>query len=212
MIKKAGITLAIITVLALVAYFFLPAVIFGTAWGQKFILNIEGDEVAIFYFEENQTSRDTLFMQGVIYRNTLQDIRKAFDENPQVTTLVMVDVPGSFDDEINLLASREIRNRNINTYLPDSGMVASGGTDMFLAGKQRTVHETAMLGVHSWGGGDLAALDYPKDHEEHQKYLNYYVEMGIPTDFYWYTLEAAPADSIHWMTLSEITKFKVVTE
>ncbi len=212
MIKKIGITLVAIIVLSVIVYFLLPALLFDTAWGQKLILNLEGDEVASFYFKENQTSKDTIYMRGVIYRNTLIDIQKAFDENPQVTTLVMVDVPGSFDDEVNLLASREIRNRNINTYLPDSSVVASGGTDMFLAGKQRAVHETALLGVHSWSGGDLAALDYPRDHEEHQKYLDYYVEMDIPKDFYWYTLEAAPADSIHWMTSAEIEQYKVITE
>lgn len=212
MIRKIGIAFAMITGLAATAYFLIPEILFGTGWGQKLILNFEGDEVTTFYFMEGQDAADTLYMRGVIYHHTLRDIRKVFVENPQITTLVMVEVPGSFDDEINLLASKEIRKRNINTYLPDSGMVASGGTDMFLAGKKRGVHETANLGVHSWSGGDLAALDYPRDHEAHRKYLDYYVEMDIPTDFYWYTLEAAPADSIHWMTPSEIRKYNVVIE
>ncbi len=200
---------AIILVVAI--YFFLPEILFGTAWGQKFFLNMEGEDVAYFYFKENQKSKDTIYMRGVIYSNTHNDIRQTLNNNPQLTTLVMEDVPGSIDDEINLLASREIRSRNLNTYIPDSGMVASGGTDMFLAGKERAVHETAKLGVHSWSGGDLEALEYPRDHEEHKKYLDYYVEMDIPTDFYWYTLEAAPADTIHWMTLPEIGKYQVVT-
>lgn len=210
--KKIGILISVIVLLVLGGYFFLPELLFSSAWGQKIILDMEGDEVATFYFKENQQSRDTIYMRGVIYSNTLEDIKSAFDSNPQLTTLVMEDVPGSIDDEVNLLASREIRKRNINTYIPDSGMVASGGTDMFLAGKRRDIHETALLGVHSWGGGDLEALEYPRDHEEHEKYLDYYVEMDIPTDFYWYTLEAAPADSIHWMTFYEIGKYKVVTE
>lgn len=209
--KKLLVALSFVIVTMVVIFFFFPYLFFVTAWGQKFYLEMEGEEVATFYFKENQSSGDTLYMQGVIYSNTLEDMIEVFDNNPEITTLTMVEVPGSMDDDINLLASREIRKRNINTYLPRDGMVASGGTDMFLAGKERGMHETAQLGVHSWGGGDQEALEYPRDHEEHKKYLEYYTEMEIPTEFYWYTLEAAPAESIHWMSFDEIGKYQVLT-
>ncbi|WP_052056445.1 hypothetical protein [Colwellia psychrerythraea] len=93
------------------------------------------------------------------------------------------------------------------------GMVASGGTDMFLAGVNRTIEAGARLGVHSWSDGSgKVALDYPRDHQEHIKYLDYYSVMGIPADFYWYTLEAASAENIHWMTAQEIAQYGILTD
>lgn len=209
--KKIIVSLISVTLIAVVVVIIFPEILFISATGQKILMKMEGDQVAEFYFKENQVSKDTIYMKGVIYSNTLEEIKEVFQEYPEIKTLVMEEVPGSIDDEINLLASIEIRNRGINTYIPDSGMVASGGTDMFLAGVKRNIHPTAKLGVHSWGGGEMTALEYPKDDEEHKKYLDYYVEMDIPTDFYWYTLEAAPADDIHWMTIEEIIQYQVIT-
>lgn len=209
--KKIGIGLLIVVFLLVVVLLVFPQLLYSFALGQKLLMKMEGDQVAEFYYKENQTGKDTIYMKGVIYSNTLEDIQKAFNDNPEITTLVMEEVPGSIDDVVNLVASQEIRKRGIHTYLPKNGMVASGGTDMFLAGKERTVHPTAQLGVHSWSGGSQVALDFPRDHPEHKKYLDYYKEMDIPSAFYWYTLEAAPADSIHWMTLAEISKYRVIT-
>jgi hypothetical protein len=36
--------------------------------------------------------------------------------------------------------------------------------------------------------------------------------MGIPADFYWYTLEAASAENIHWMTAQEIAQYDILTD
>lgn len=35
--------------------------------------------------------------------------------------------------------------------------------------------------------------------------------MGIPEAFYWFTLEAAAPDSIHWMTEAEMARYRVFT-
>ncbi len=210
--KKAGIIIGMIILLLVAIVFFFPEVLYSSALGQRILMKLEGGQVAEFHYKENQQEKDTIYMKGVIYSNTLKDIKQALSENPSITTLVMEDVPGSIDDEINLVASLEIRKHNINTYIPENGMVASGGTDMFLAGKERAVHSTGKLGVHSWAGMDSVALDYPKDHKEHEKYLNYYAKMNIPLDFYWYTLEAAPADDIHWMTSKEMEQYNVATD
>ncbi len=209
--KKTGIFLIIIIAILGIIVFFFPEALYSNAFGQKVLMKIEGEQVAEFYYKENQIGKDTIYMKGIIYANTLEDIKLVLKENPEITTMVMEYVPGSIDDEVNLLASQEIRKYKINTYIPENGMVASGGTDMFLAGKKRAVHPTAKLGVHSWSGGNQVALDFPRDHEEHEKYLSYYTEMNIPLDFYWYTLEAAPANDIHWMTTEEIEKYNVVT-
>lgn len=172
----------------------------------------EVEQSAKFTFKDNDVSSDTVYMNGVIGSDTLDVMKNLFNEHPKIKLVVMQNVPGSMDDEINLLASREIRNRGIATHIPADGMVASGGTDMFLAGAKRTIEIGAKLGVHSWSDGQKGGNEYPRDHEEHVKYLKYYKEMGIDTEFYWYTLDAADADSIHWMTESEIKKYKVLTE
>lgn len=185
----------------------------GCASGvQELILWSAGEQGATFTFKDKNTDSDTVYMHGVIYADTLDDIKSLFNKHPQVKKIVMVNVPGSIDDEVNLLASREIRKHGVSTHIPADGMVASGGTDMFLAGTIRTVEVGAKLGVHSWSDGEKEALEYSREHESHQKYLDYYKEMAIPASFYWYTLDAASADDIHWMTPQEILAFDVLTE
>ncbi|KGJ86479.1 alpha/beta fold hydrolase [Colwellia psychrerythraea] len=170
------------------------------------------EKTASFTFENDDDSADTVYMNGVIGSDTLALMQTLFSTYPQIKTLVMQNVPGSMDDEINLLASMEIRNRGINTHIPADGMVASGGSDMFLAGVKRTIALGARIGVHSWSDGSgKAALDYLKGHQAHDIYLNYYKAIGITTDFYWYTLKAASADSIHWMTAEEMVLYGVLT-
>ena len=174
----------------------------------------EGEEkTANFTFKNDDDSSDTVYMNGVIGSDTLAVMQALFSKYPQIKTIIMQNVPGSMDDDINLLASMEIRNRGINTHIPSDGMVASGGSDMFLAGVKRSLAPGAKIGVHSWSDGSgKAALDYPREHQAHVIYLDYYNAIGITTDFYWYTLEAAPADSIHWMTAEEIALYGVLTE
>lgn len=208
--KKLIIGLVIFLTIGVITFFVFPQVYFSTSFGQRIIMKVMGEQTAEFHFNPTSKTKDTLFMKGVIYSNTLKDIKGVLDENPQVTTLVMQEVPGSIDDEINLLASREIRKRNINTYIPKDGMVASGGTDMFLAGALRNAHKSAKIGVHSWSDGEKGGNEYPKNDSSHKKYLDYYKEMGIPTDFYWYTLDAADADNIHNMTVEEIKKYNIL--
>jgi len=168
---------------------------------------------AKFTFKNEDDSYDIVYMNGVIGSGTLAVMQTLFNNYPQIQTIVMQDVPGSMDDDTNLLASMEIRNRGINTHIPSDGMVASGGTDMFLAGVKRSIAPGAKIGVHSWDDGSgKAALDYPRDHQAHVSYLDYYNAIGITTDFYWYTLEAAPAEGNHWMTAEEMVKYKVLTD
>ncbi|MEM7538039.1 MAG: alpha/beta hydrolase [Chloroflexota bacterium] len=151
-------------------------------------------------------------MEGDIDGTTPDRVRELRQNHPNVTTIIMLDVPGSVDDDANLVASRLVREYGYNTFVPANGLIASGGVDFFLAGVQRSIESGAQLGVHSWAAGDdLAGSDLPRDDPEHDKYLDYYNEMGIPEDFYWFTLQAAPAEDIHFMTDSEIEQYNVVT-
>lgn len=134
-------------------------------------------------------------------------------QNPQVTTLVLALVPGSADDDANLELAQMVRDRGLATVVPANGLVASGGTDLFLAGVEREVEPGACLGVHSWAAGDdLEGADLPDDDPEHDVYLDYYDGIGIDEDFYWFTLDAAPAQGMYWMNADDVDTYEVVTE
>lgn len=153
-----------------------------------------------------------LIMSGLINSKTPMQLSNVLRDNPDITEVVMLDVPGSVDDEANLKAARMIRSKGLNTRLLKESVVASGGTDFFLSGVKRYIQEGAKIGVHSWednlfNSGDKVA----KNHPQHQLYLAYYNEVGIPESFYWFTLEAASVDDIHWMTQDEIQRYGLAT-
>lgn len=158
---------------------------------------------------------EQLVAQGVIDGSSVSVVRNAIAQNPQAKTLILQNIPGSADDVANLKLARMVRDAGLRTVVPSDGMVASGGTDLFLAGTKRRAAPGACIGVHSWATGGITgvqqATDFPRDDPEHQKYLSYYAEMGIPAAFYWYTLEAAPAESIHWMTAAEVNEYRLTT-
>lgn len=153
----------------------------------------------------------TATMSGVIGPTTPGKVLELVLQHPEVEMIVMLDVPGSMDDGANLRAAQYVRRHGLATSIPANGEVASGGTDFFLAGVSRTAEPGARFGVHSWSGAGEQGADVPRDDPEHQKYLDYYREMETPEAFYWYTLEAASADDIHWMTRDEIDRYGVLT-
>lgn len=148
---------------------------------------------------------------GTIDKTTLTAFEDITTQYPNINTLVLQYIQGSVDDDANLIFSRMVRRSGFDTIVPSEGMVASGGTDLFLAGKRRILEPGACVGVHSWGGPGPAAATLSKDHSEHVKYLDYYREMKIPADFYWFTLEAAPAELMHWMDAKEANYFGMTT-
>ncbi len=150
-------------------------------------------------------------MSGTINGSTPFRVLELVYYYPEVDTIVMTDVPGSVDDDSCLRASRIVRKHGLNTHVPSGCEVASGGTDFFQAGVQRTCGKDAKFGVHSWSEFDAEGTDYPRDDEVHLLYLKYCDDMGIPQSFYWYTLEAASADDIHYMTEEELEKYKMLT-
>ena len=50
------------------------------------------------------------------------------------------------------------------------------------------------------------------DSAEHDLFLDLYADLGIPADFYWFTLSAAPADGMHYMSEEEILRFNLLTD
>lgn len=153
-----------------------------------------------------------LHMNGEITSNTFKQFTKIMEENPGITTLVELNVPGSSDDFINLVLGVDIRERKLNTRLLSTSDIASGGTDLFLAGVERTMQDGARIGVHSWSDGKgLEAKELPRISSKHKMYVDYTKLMLGDEDFYWFTIQAAPADGMHTMTKKEISKYRLLT-
>ena len=176
---------------------------------QEEIVQVIREELAGATFE---VRGELAIMRGVIGATTPSSVLELAFMNPEVRTIVLAEMPGSIDDVANVRAGRYIRQLGLDTHVPADGEVASGGTDLFLAGKNRSAEPGARFGIHSWGGGPVVATDLPRDHEDHLLYLDYYDEMGIPGEFYWRTLSAAPAEGIHWMTEEELERFNFFTD
>jgi len=162
-------------------------------------------------FEVDANNPEHLLVSGEINSKSFKQLKAVIKENPEITTLVLLDVPGSLNDDVNLKMCHWIRDQGFNTYIKKDGHVASGGTDLFIAGNKRYYEEGAKLGVHSWQDGINEAKDLPKDHKDHKMFIDYTEKMLGSADFYWYTIYAAPAADIYYMTPEEIAKYGMYT-
>ena len=149
---------------------------------------------------------------GTLTYIQLQDIIKL---HPNVKTLVLGNISGSINDEVNMHTGRLVREHGFTTKVLSNSVIASGGVDLFCAGKERIVNKGAKIGVHSWGAGTYTATDIPKDHPAHQYQIEFFTMCMGKDDgpkFYFYTLDSANFDDIHWMSNDEIKKWKVATK
>lgn len=170
-------------------------------------------QFGIFRVLEDNT---TISMDGDITSSALNDFNLLEAAFPNVNKINIVNCGGSTDDEINLQLSAKVHQKNIDIHLLDNGIIASGGVDFFVAGIQRTKGTNTMIGVHSWGGdGGTQATDFPVGHANHLPYINYYVSVGFTQqqaeNFYYFTINAAPASGIHYMTDSEIVQYNILS-
>lgn len=166
------------------------------------------EEPATFSVDGNRA-----IMAGYITSTTPAAVDALLADNPNLELIIMPFVPGSEDDDANLEAARAVHEAGVATCVPAEGLIASGGVDFFLAGSKRGAGQGARLGVHSWAAGDgLEGGDLPKDHPDHVMFLEYYADIGIEEAFYWFTLEAAPAAGIHWMSPAEMETYGVLTQ
>jgi len=155
---------------------------------------------------------ELLFMSGEINSKTDEQFEAVIAANPQITTVVECSVPGSLDDDTMIPLSYRVRALGLNTYLTANSEVASGGSDFFLAGVERQMEEGARIGVHSWSDGLREAMDYPRDAPEHEANRAYIEAMLGEDGFYWFTIEAAPADDILWMSPDQIAQYGLLTQ
>jgi len=158
---------------------------------------------------------NTAVMNGVIGSQTPQHWDNFIAAFPNTTKMVMKDCPGSEDDTANLQVARKVRVQDLHIHLPADAEIASGAVDFYLAGTKRTRDAGSKIGVHSWSdGGNKEATDFPVGHANHQPYISYYKEMGFSAAdaeaFYYFTINAAPAADVHWMTDAEVIQFKLL--
>lgn len=155
-------------------------------------------------------------MEGTIGSSSLSDFKKLESSFPNIKQINIKNCDGSSDDEVNLKLSLEVHQKGMNIHLMDNAEIASGGVDFFVAGITRTKGKNTKIGVHSWAGGGATATDFPVGHANHLQYINYYRSVGFTQkqaeDFYYFTINAAPASDIHWMTDAEIVKYNLVKE
>lgn len=158
----------------------------------------------------------TVVMNGTIGGRTDNHFDKLVKKNNNIKWIELEDCPGSKNDEVNLKLSKKIHDLGINTKVFSYSEIASGAVDLFLAGNKREIEQGAKIGVHSWGGGGgESATDYPIGHANHLPYIEYYKYVGFTQqeaeDFYYFTINSASADAIHWMTQAEIEQYNMAT-
>ncbi len=148
---------------------------------------------------------------GIVTYNQILDLNA---NHPNVHTILFDEVPGSVNDEVNMETGRLIRKAGYRTWAKRKSEVASGGVDLFCAGKKRRIDNGAEFLVHSWCCTDdgKEAGQVPETDQAHQAQITYFNEMlGAPTgkDFYFFTIQSAPFDGEYKMKEEEIAKYKL---
>ncbi|NSY36903.1 alpha/beta hydrolase [Leisingera sp. ANG59] len=154
--------------------------------------------------------RDVL-VNGTLNARSLNQFSAFMSEHPEAERLVLLNMPGSVDDENNLKLGHLVRDLGLDTHVTAASEIYSGAVDIFLAGTERTMEEGAVLGVHAWEGNETAD-NYPRSHPEHAPYVAYTKRMLGSADFYWFTIQAAPASDIHEMTAAEVKRYGLLTK
>lgn len=188
---------------------------------ESYLATLTLNEDSPLSFEVESPTSTFAVLHGYIDGTTPGVVETFISDYPEVTTLVFMQIPGSADDNANLIASHTLYEQGYTFYLPavnaydDDAFIASGGVDMFLAGTRRVIDVGGEVGVHSWSDGVNEATDYPEGSPEHQPYIDYYVSVGFSVAdaeaFYYFTINAAPAAGIHLMTEAEIEQYKLRT-
>lgn len=158
-----------------------------------------------------EVENNIVYMDNEITSRTYNQFVKLHKKHPNIDTIVMLEIDGSSDDEVMIKLGYYLRKHKFKTHLEADSEVYSGGVDLFLAGVKRTMERGAIIGVHSWSDEVKDGADYPRSSPEHDMNRNYLKRMLGRDEFYWFTLEAAPADDIHIMSASEIKKYRLLT-
>ena len=174
------------------------------------ILSLSSCDRPIFGGLTIVADRDALILEGTIDKRAPKRLASALAARPGTTTIVLYFVPGARDDRAGRRLAQIIHEGDLRTVVPPGGLVAAGGTDLFLAGTRRLIAPDACVGVHSWSGGLFGVEEgryLPRDDPAHIRFRAYYKKMGMKDEFYWFSLESASVDGMHWMRGIEINHF-----
>lgn len=163
-----------------------------------------------------EVKNNEIHINGELGTRTYHQLKTVIANHPTAKMVVLGQINGSLNDEVNMHTGRILREAGLSTKVLKDSDIASGGVDLFCAGKERIVEKGAKIGIHSWCClDDLTAAEIPKDHPAHQYQVAYFtmcLGKEIGPDFYFHTLAAAPFDGVHWMTDAEIQEWTVSTE
>ena len=157
----------------------------------------------------------TVVINGDMGSRVDNQFEKLINKYPNIKLLIMEECPGSRDDKELFKAAAMVKENSINTHLPPYAIIESGAVDLFLAGTTRTMEEGAEIGVHAWSDGSTSATEFPVGHEEHQIYIDYYISVGYSQQdaeaLYYFIINAASPDDIHYLTNEEIIEYAILT-
>lgn len=158
----------------------------------------------------------TVTMNGTIGGRTDNHFDKLIENYPNIKWIELEDCPGSRNDEVNLKVAKKMHDLGLNTRVYSDAEIASGAVDLFLAGNKREIESGAKIGVHSWAGGNQVPTELPLDDPAHDLYIDFYKSVGMSDSaaaaFYFFTINSAQANDIHWMTETEIEFYNMSTD
>lgn len=152
--------------------------------------------------------QDHAELVDVTDRHSPTDFAEMLRAFPGITTLSMVEAPGTDDDRANLKVGRMIREAGITTHVPKGGSVRSGAVELFLAGAEKRIDDGAEFAVHSWiDAHGRQPNDFAMDAPVNRMYLDYYTEMGMTREqsraFYAMTNSVGFSDA-KWLNAKEM--------
>jgi hypothetical protein len=160
----------------------------------------------------NLVVEDTIaYAYGGTDHHSFADVRRQLDENPQLETIVLRNVPGTTHLGENTRIAQMIRARGLNTRLESTSFIASGGVDLFLAGQERTMECGARIGVHSWqdqDGDSPRTLGYDPIEERMERF---HASLDVDPDFYAFARDAAPHSALYLLSRDDLERFDLLT-
>lgn len=173
-------------------------------------------------------------VRGILGPDDPAKVRALIENNPEVRTLVLTNVPGTIaGSAATIETARIVREANLATCVPSDGYIASGAVGLFLAGSVRLLfgpivggagcmagqpcpvcsEGVTCVGVHDWLDveGGFSGRDLPMDDPLHQPFIDIMTDLGIDEDFYWFQQNAAPSDEIYFMSPEDLAAWGVQT-
>lgn len=179
---------------------------------------------AIFIWEAlqvppNPDARFTLVVEdriayayGSTDADSFDDVRRQLDENPQLETIVLKNVPGTTHLYENTRIAQMIRARGLDTHLESGSFIASGGVDLFLAGKERTMECGALIGVHSWQDQEGQSPRTLGHDPIEDRMEDFHQSLEVDPDFYGFARDAAPHSALYFLNRDDLERFDLLTD